>query len=226
MEKTPTFAELVRQGQSSAHLQTRWYLDLERYRRVKTFTKEGFGTWTECLDALLKKIRRARSGVMAKLAHVRLLLDSRKVSFAQLEKMGDANATALCRLYRNKGLTDAWVKRAMMWNVERFKAAVAKAVKPQEQPVRILSFRITQSLYVRMQQVIGRVQTLVKLHTREGALEFIASQFDPAVTTDAEILHAAGEFVPKEKLEKEAAAEQAAKEPAKKEAQPAKHSAA
>src|SRR6266566_782095 len=133
------FKALVAEGLAGAKSNTMFYLDAEKYRRAETFKKDGFKDWSDCLQKLIKKIRRSRSGVMAKLAQVRLLLDTERVTFAQLEQMGDANATMLCRIYRAKGLSVAWVKRALTWDVEKFKAAVLKAVKPNEEPKRLFS---------------------------------------------------------------------------------------
>jgi len=191
MSENLKFKDLVKLGQATATSQIHFYVECERYRRGKAYEKDGFKTWTDSLNGLLKRIRRSRSGVMAKLAQVRLLLDSNKVSFEQLEKIGDANATMLCRLYRTKGLNTAWIKRAMTWEVERFKAAVLKVVKPKEEPRRRLTFVLNQSMFVEVESMIGRIQTLAKLKTREGALEFIVADY--VTKDDAEILHQASE---------------------------------
>jgi hypothetical protein len=183
--------ELIRMGQDTAHSQIHFYLSVEKYRRQKLFEKDRFKIWGDALESLLKKIRRSRSGVMAKLSQVRLLLDTNKVSYADLEQIGDANATLLCRLYRAKGLNAAWIKRAKTWEVEKFKAAVLKLVKPKEEPKRHLTFVVVQSLHVEVMAMIGRIQTLAKLNTKEGALEFIVADY--LTKEDHEILHQASE---------------------------------
>src|SRR5881392_1056076 len=97
---TIKFKDLIEEGLAGAKSNTKFYLDVERYRRAQGFKKDGFKDWEDCLRKLITKIRRSRSGVMAKLAQVRLLLETKKVTFEQLEKIGDANSTLLCRLYR------------------------------------------------------------------------------------------------------------------------------
>jgi hypothetical protein len=191
MADTIHFKDLIAAGLAGAKSNTQFYLNAEKYRRAEAFKKDGFKTWEACLAKLIKKIRRSRSGVMAKMAQVRLLLDTKKVSFAQLEQMGDANATMLCRVHRVKGLSAAWIKRALTMDVEKFKAAVLKAVKPSEEPKRHLTFVVVQSLFVEVMSMIGRIQTLVKLNTKEGALDFIVADY--LTKDDSEILQAAGE---------------------------------
>lgn len=195
------FKSLVEEGLAGAKSNTQFYLDAERYRQAEGYKKDGFKEWSGCLAKLIKKIRRSRSGVMAKLAQVRLLLETKKVTFAQLEQMGDANATMLCRVYRVKGLNAAWVKRALTWDVEKFKAAVLKAVKPNEEPKRHLTFVVVQSLYTEVMSMIGRIQTLAKLKTKEGALDFVVADY--LTKEDSEILYLAGDTSPQnERLER------------------------
>ncbi len=190
MAENIRFKDLIAEGLAGAKTNTQFYLSCEKYRRADGWKKDGFHDWSECLAKLITKIRRSRSGVMAKLAQVRLLLDTKKVTFDQLEKIGDANATLLCRLYRVGKLNAAWIKRALSWNCEKFKAAVLKAVKPTEEPKRRLTFVLAQSVLIAVESLIGRVQTLTKVRTREGALEFITCFF--LLTEDSQILETAG----------------------------------
>lgn len=183
------FKDLIAEGLAGAKSNTMFYLDVERYRRAEGFKRDGFKDWEEALRKLITKIRRSRSGVMAKLAQVRLLLETKKVSFEQLEKIGDANATLLCRLYRAGKLNAAWIKRALTWDVEKFKKAVLKAVKPNEEPKRVFSARLDQSMYIVWMSLIGRIQSLAKINNKEGVLEFLVADY--GAKEDAEILHTA-----------------------------------
>ena len=195
------FKDLIEEGLAGAKSNTQFYLDCEKYRRANGFKKDNFKTWEACLAKLIKKIRRSRSGVQAKLAQVRLLLDTKKVTFGQLEQMGDANATMLCRVHRVKGLNAAWIKRALTMDVEKFKAAVLKAVKPSEEPKRHLTFVVVQSLYAEVMSMIGRIQELAKMKTKEGALDFIVADY--LTKEDSEILYLAGDTSPQnERLER------------------------
>src|SRR6266403_6109861 len=189
MSETIRFKDLIAEGLAGAKTNTKFYLDVERYRRAEGFKKDGFKDWETALQKLIAKIRRSRSGVMSKLAQVRLLLETKKVTFEQLEKMGDANATLLCRLYRAGKLNAAWIKRALTWEVERFKKAVLKAVKPNEEPKRVFSARLDQSMYVAWMSLVGRIQSLAKINNKEGGLEFLRADY--AAKEDAEILHTA-----------------------------------
>lgn len=201
MAEAIRFKDLIEEGIAGAKSNTQFYLDAEKYRQAEGYKRDGFKDWTDCLSKLIKKIRRSRSGVMAKLAQVRLLLETKKITFEQLEKIGDANATLLCRLYRAGKLNAAWIKRALTWDVEKFKAAVLKAVKPTEEPKRHLTFVVVQSLYVEVMAMIGRIQTLAKLKTKEGALEFLSADY--STKEDSEILYLAGDTSPQnERLER------------------------
>ena len=189
MSENIRFKDLIAEGLAGAKSNTKFYLDVERYRRAEGWKKDGFKEWEEALRKLIAKIRRSRSGVLAKLAQVRLLLETKKVTFEQLEKIGDANSTLLCRLYRAGKLNAAWIKRALTWEVERFKKAVLKCVKPNEEPKRVFSARLDQSMYVAWMSLVGRIQTLAKINNKEGVLEFMTADY--AAKEDAEILHTA-----------------------------------
>jgi hypothetical protein len=199
-----TFKDLVRQGRDTGMSQVRWYVNLEKYRRAETYKLDGFSHWTTtdkrgCLDKLVKLTRKARSTLMAKLSVVQMLIDSGMVKYTDIEQMGDTNATNLARLHKAKGINRKWIALAKKVNVDSFKEAVSKAIKPTREIHKRLTYVVPTSLYVAWSQQFGRLQTLLHTENRVTILDFITALL--AGMTDDELAHAAGEMKdePKEK---------------------------
>lgn len=191
-EPRKTFAELVKEGRAAGSTQVRWYVALEKYRTSDSFKLDGFKNWTACLEVLLKRIRKARSTVLSKLGVVKMLIESGKVKYADIEQMGDTNATHLARLYKAKGITLKWVARAKKMQVESFKEAVIKAIKPGREIHKRLTYVVPTSLYVAWSQQFGRLQTLLHTENRVTILDFITALI--AGKTDDQLAHEAGEM--------------------------------
>lgn len=159
-DKKIRFTDLVTEGLASGRSQTKFFVDLYRYKKGEWFKNDGFKSWTACLNKLLPKIRRARSTVHAKLNVVIFLVDSGNVTLGQIEKMGDTNASHLARLAKHRGLSKKWVQAALRLQCEAFKEEVSKAIKPHKETSKRLTTVLPVSIYHLFQEQFGRIQRI------------------------------------------------------------------
>ena len=55
MSETIRFKDLIAEGLAGAKTNTKFYLDVERYRRAEGFKKDGFKDWEDCLRKLIAR---------------------------------------------------------------------------------------------------------------------------------------------------------------------------
>lgn len=195
--KLAAIAKKIKLGE---HSEWQAILELHAYKKGKGWKADGFRSWEKAVQSLVKRCRKSRSNVLAKLSTVGLLI-SGSVTPAQLEQMGSTNAAHLRRIYRVMGMiSKTWLHRALTWDTERMREATAKACKPKQEPFKDWKFRLPISLYVRGEQQVGRLQALLadkpapgeapKEVSRVTVGEFLIVMCENA--TDEAIKHEAG----------------------------------
>lgn len=193
-DKRLRFKELVAQGKEVGRLQITFWINLEKYRRAEGFGEDGYGSFEDCLTELVQKIRRSRSTIWNNLRMVRLLIDSGKVRYEDVEAMGSTNSQALYRLHKATGnLKVEWIAKAKKQSVEQFKEFVVKLLKPTAQQQKFWKVLLPADLHQAWKEQVERVQKVLEMKAENaaGVVEFLHSLLSGA--EDVELLHLAGQ---------------------------------